>query len=315
MTTSQVRHGVKLSSLDDQLFAGAGLTKRALIDYLDALHGRMVPVLCDRPLSVVRTTGDTPFMQKNLPRYAPAWIERVTIWAAASRRDVHYALCNDRRTLLWFGNQRAVEYHPTLALASDLAHPTHLVIDVDPPSGGFAAAVRAAHLVRHTLEEAGLPSAVKTSGAKGVHVFVPLTTDTDGLDAAAATRAIAQRAERLAPGLVTTSFLKADRGDKVFLDATRTGAATVAAAYSPRARPGVPVSYPIGWEALDDVEPGELTITTAVGLLDGADPWVDAMPDPQPLPADLVAAGHEIPIPRVAAMHDGKRRRREARGR
>jgi DNA primase len=106
--------------------------------------------------------------------------------------------------------------------------------------------------------------------------------------------------------------LKADRGGKVFVDATRTGGATMVAAYSPRARPGVTVSYPVSWDELDDVRPTDFTITNVPALLDGRDPWDDEMPVAQTLPADLVAEGREIPIPRVAAMHEGKRRRREA---
>ncbi len=132
-------------------------------------------------------------------------------------------------------------------------------------------------------------------------------------DAAAATRAIARRAEQLDPALATTAFVKADRGGKVFVDATRTGGATVVAAYSPRARPGVPVSFPVAWDDLDDVAPGDFTIRTAPELLGDGDPWAELMPDPQRVPADLIAEGHEIPVARVAAMHEGKRRKRAAK--
>lgn len=313
MATGEERDGVKLTNLDEALFDGAGVTKRVLVDYLDAMHDRIVPVLRDRPLSVIRTTGDEPFMQKNLPRYTPPWVERVSIWAEASHREVSYGLCNDRRTLLWFANQRAVEYHPTLGLAADIWQPTHLVLDLDPPEGSaFDVVVAAARLIHQALDDAGLAGAVKTSGAKGLHVFVPVAEGTGADDAAAATRAIARRAEALDPTLATTAFLKEDRGGKVFLDATRAGGATVAAAYSPRARPGVPVSFPVGWAALDDVAPGDFTIADVPERLDGADPWADQMPAPQSLPDDLLAEGHEIPTPRVAAMHEGKRRKRAA---
>ena len=111
-------------------------TKRDLVDYLDAVAERIVPVLRGRPLSVIRVTGDQrPFMQKNVPKYTPDFVATVSVWAEASKREVSYALCDDRRTLLWFANQRAVEYHPTLALATQLHEPTHLVLDLDPPEG------------------------------------------------------------------------------------------------------------------------------------------------------------------------------------
>ena len=310
----ETRDGVDLTNLDQPLFEGAGATKRDHIDYLDGVADRVVPVLRDRPLSVIRTTrGQAPFMQKNLPDYTPDWVARVTVWAEASHRDVSYALCNDRRTLLWFGNQRAVEFHPALALAERLDHMTHLVLDLDPPGDAFGAAVAVAKLVREALSSAGLAGAVKTSGAKGLHVFVPIVPATSAHDAAAATRALAQRAAELDPAIATTAFLKEDRGGRVFVDATRTGGATVVAAYSPRARPDVPVSFPVGWDDLDDISPRDFTIKNAVAQLGDRDPWAEAMPPDQELPAELLTEGHEIPIPRVAAMHEGKRRKAKER--
>src|SRR6476661_4462861 len=196
------REGVSLTHLDEPLFDGADATKRDLVDYLDAVSGLILPELRGRPLSVIRVrAGQQPFMQKNLPDYAPPWVGSVTLWAESSRREVRYALCDDRRTLLWLANQRAVEYHPTLSLAGDLGRPTHLVLDIDPPPGGpFGQAVAAAHLIRQALT-----SAVKTSGSKGLHIYVPVQAG--GEEAAAATRAITVRAERLDPALATTAFI------------------------------------------------------------------------------------------------------------
>ena len=282
------------------------------------MHDRILPVLRDRPLSVIRVTrGQAPFMQKNVPKYTPEWVATVPLWAEASKRTVSYALCNDRRTLLWFANQRAIEYHPTLARVDRLDRATHLVLDLDPPDAdGFAKAVAAARLVRQALDDVGLAGSVKSSGAKGVHVFVPIDPQATTMeDAAAATRAIARRAELLDPQTATTAFLKADREGKVFVDATRTGGATVVAAYSPRARPGVPVSFPIAWDELDDVVPADFTILTALERLGDRDPWAEALPAPQRIPAELITEGHEIPTPRVAAMHEGKRRARADRDR
>jgi len=311
----EVRDGVSFTNLDQSLFDGAGATKRDLVDYLDAVSGRMVPALAGRLLSVIRVRpGQQNFMQKNLPKYAPDWIPRVTLWAEASKRDVTYAVCNDRRTLLWFANQRAVEYHPGLMKAGQWTAPTHLILDIDPPEGGaFDTAVRAALLVRDALADLGLAGAVKTSGAKGLHIFVPVK-DTAIEDAAAATRAIAARAEQLGPDIATTAFIKEDRGGKVFLDSTRAGGATVVAPYSPRARPGVPVSFPVSWDQIEGVTPGQFTVRTVPELLGAGDPWAELMPAPQRLSDALLAEGHAIPIARVQAMHEGKRRARAARG-
>ncbi|MET1071430.1 MAG: ATP-dependent DNA ligase, partial [Umezawaea sp.] len=299
MSTAEERDGVSLTNLDQPLFDGSEATKRDLVDYLDAVRDRIVPVLRDRPLSVMRVRpGQAPFMQKNLPKYTPEWVPRLPIWAEASKREISYGLCDDRRTLLWFANQRAVEYHPTLYPRDRWDHPTHLVLDLDPPEeNAFPLAVQAAHLVRRALADEGLAGAVKTSGAKGVHVFVPIE-DTPADDVAAATRAIAARAERLGPDVATSAFIVEDRGGKVYLDSTRAGGATVAAAYSPRLRPGAPVSFPVTWEELDRVSPGDFTLRTAADLLGDRDPWAESMPAPQKLGADLIAEGHTIPVAR-----------------
>jgi bifunctional non-homologous end joining protein LigD len=311
----ETREGVELTNLDQPLFDGAGATKRDLVDYLDAMSDRILPALADRPLSVIRVhRGQEAFMQKNVPKYTPDWVRTVKWWAESSKRDVSYALCNDRRTLLWFANQRAIEYHPALVRADRPDHVTHLVLDLDPPDAdAFSMAVRAARAVHRALTDVGLAGAVKTSGAKGLHVFVPIDRQASMEDAAAATRAIAVRAERLDPDIATTAFVKADRGGKVFVDATRVGGATVIAAYSPRVRPGVPVSFPVGWDDLDAITPADFTIQNALQQLGDRDPWRDYMPEPQRLSADLVAEGHDIPVARVQAMHEGKRRARAAR--
>ena len=306
--------GVSFTHLDEALFDGSNSTKRDLVDYLDAVCDRIIPVLEDRPLSVIRVhRGQEAFMQKNVPKYTPAWVPTVRFWAETSKRDVSYALCNDRRTLLWFANQRAVEYHPTLVLADHPQSLTHLVLDLDPPAAdAFGMAVAVARLVRQVLRDVGLEGAVKTSGAKGLHIFVPVA-DAPLEDSAAATRAIAARAAALGPEIATTAFMKEDRAGKVFVDSTRVGGATVVAAYSPRVRPGVPVSFPVKWDDLDDIAPAEFTIHTAIDQLGDNDPWAEGMPARQVLSAELIEEGHAIPLGRVEAMHEGKRRARAER--
>ncbi|MDQ2706381.1 MAG: non-homologous end-joining DNA ligase [Actinomycetota bacterium] len=304
---------VALTNLDQPLFDGADATKRDLVDYLDAVRDHLLPELVDRPLSVVRALrGQRPFMQKNTPKYAPDWVPRHAMWAHASKREVSYPLCNDRRTLLWLANQRAVEYHTTLFRVGQFDHPTHLVLDLDPPEeGGFGLAVRTAWLVREVLADAGLVGQVKTSGAKGLHVLVPVAATHD--EVAAATRALAARASRLDPELATTAFVREERGGRVFVDSTRAYGATVVAAYSPRVRAGTTVSFPVAWDELDRVAPGDFTVRGAAGLLGSDDPWASERPEPQPLDAVLVAEGEAIPVARVQAMHEGKRRARARR--
>jgi DNA ligase D-like protein (predicted polymerase) len=219
------RYGVALTNLDQVLFDGAGATKRDLVEYLDGVQERILPELRERPLSVIRVHRDQrPFMQKNVPKYAPPWLRRVSFWAETSKREVAYALCNDARTLMWFANQRAVEYHPTLIRMDLPDRVTHLVIDLDPPTpGAFSLAVRAAQLVRPALADAGLEGAIKTSGAKGLHVYVPIEPRVTLEEAAAVTRALAARVERLDTALATTAFVREERGGRC--SSTRRGSA------------------------------------------------------------------------------------------
>jgi DNA ligase D-like protein (predicted polymerase) len=309
VATSEARDGVALTNLDEPLFDGAETTKRDLVDYLDALHRQVIGALRDRPLSVIRALrGQKPFMQKNVPKYTPEWVATTSVWSATSKREIAYALCNDRRTLLWLANQRAVEFHPTLFRITETDSPTHLVLDLDPPEGGdFRSVVAAAESVRHALAEVGMDGAVKTSGSKGVHVFVPVT-GASTQEVALATRALAVRAEALDPAVATTAFIKADRDGKVFLDSTRAGGGSVAAAYSPRLRPGTPVSFPVGWSDLAHITPADFTLRTAPALLGDADPWTALMPTPQPLPVELVEQGRTIPAARAQALHEQLRR-------
>jgi DNA ligase D-like protein (predicted polymerase) len=304
------RDGVALTSLDAPLGDDLGVTKGELLDHLDAFADRLVAQLAGRPLTVKRVRpGQRAFMQRDVPKGAPGWVRTVPVWSYGAHREVHQVLCDDRRTLLWLGNQRAVEFHVPFTRAGE-REPTGLVVDLDPPEGADpGVVVRAAELVHQALTASGLTGAVKTSGSKGLHVVVPVR-GSGPEDVAAATRALARRAERLDPQLTTTAYIKEDRGGRVFLDSTRSGAGTIVAAYSPRVRPGLPVSIPVAWADLAGVRPDGTTVRTAAGVVGDGDPWAAALPDPQPLPADLVAEGHAIPVARVQAMHEGKRRKR-----
>jgi DNA ligase D-like protein (predicted polymerase) len=301
-----------LTHLYDELFDGAGATKRDLVDYMEAVADRLLPELRDRPLTVVRVRpGQRPFMQKNLPTSAPDWIPTVSIWSHASQREVRYPLCHDVRTLVWLAGQRAVELHPTVAdMSGDV---TRLVLDLDPPSDApFRLVVEAAAAVRDVLAQLRLASAVKTSGSSGLHVVVPVAA-LQPPDAAAATRALADRVASLAPHVATTAFLRDERHGRVYIDPTRSGTASLACAYSPRIRPGVPVSFPVPWDSLETLEPPQFTVRSVPALPPGPDIWAGTLTAVQALPDGLLEQGHAIPAPRVVAMHEGKRRARAAR--
>src|SRR5438477_11767899 len=175
--TRTMAGGVKLTNLEKVFWPGDGLTKGDLVEYYRAVAPALLPHLRNRPLTVKRypngIDGET-FFQKNAPKGTPEWVRTVTLPADSASRDVAYVLCNDLRTLLWLGNLASLELHPWLSRVDRLERPDWLVMDIDPLEGGFARSVRAALAAREVLRGHGLDGVCKTSGGKGVHVYVPL---------------------------------------------------------------------------------------------------------------------------------------------
>ena len=303
------RDGVELTNLDQPLFDGADATKRDLVDYLDGVRERILPELADRPLSVIRVhRGQEAFMQKNVPKYTPEWVR--TVRALGRDLEARGATTRSATTAARSCGSPTNARSSTTPPSRTVADPEHQTPS-DPRSrstggrrlrhGGAGRPTRPAG-ARPTL---GLDGVVKTSGAKGVHVFVPVVA-TPMADVAAATRAIAARAAALGPDVATTAFLKEDRDGKVFVDPTRVGGGTVVAAYSPRVRPGVPVSFPAGvgrarrGEAVGFHDPhGDRRAGRTAGLLGRP---------------DAGAAVDPTGAARRGACDPGAARRRDARG-
>ena len=283
--------GVEPSNLDKVFWPEKGLTKGDLIAYFQRVAACIVPAIRDRPLTVKRYPDGIhgfSFFQKNAPKYAPPWVRTVTLPAESAKRDVNYILCNSERTLLWLANQGSVELHPWLSRVGRLERPDHLVMDLDPPEGAFDRAVEIAFLVKEVLEAVGLSAAAKTSGAKGIHLFVPLQRRYHYREVRAAADEVARRVKERAPDRATTEFHIAQRGDRLFLDAGRNApGAHVVAAYSPRARPAASVSYPVSWDELERIRPEDFTIENVPALIEKGDRWKELMPPPQALPAEL----------------------------
>jgi bifunctional non-homologous end joining protein LigD len=283
------------TNLDKPLWPQDGITKGDLIEYYRAVGPALVPALRGRPLTVKRypngIDGET-FYQKNAPKGTPEWVKTVRLPAESAKREVDYILCNDTRTLLWLGNLASIELHPWLSRVDRLERPEWLVLDVDPPEDQFDLAVRTALLTNEVLRERGIEGCAKTSGAKGVHVYVPLQRRYGYDQVNRAAHAIATLVAERDPSLVTAEFKRAERGGRVFLDYTRSRMGQhVVAAYSPRARPGAPVSFPVAWSDLERVEPLDFTLRTVPKLLrrGGGDPWRELCPAGQTIPADLLA--------------------------
>ncbi len=285
--------GVELSNLRKVFWPDEGLTKGDLVGYFDAVAPFILPALRNRPLTVIRFPDGLKggsFYQKDTPKYAPSWVRTISLRAESARRQVRYTLCNDKRTLRWLANQACIELHPWLSRADRLERPDHLVFDLDPPQDAFERSVQVALVLKEVLDEIGLDGLPKTSGGKGVHVYVPLQRRYDYPVVRSAALAIGHRVEERMPEEATAEVRIAKRGGRVFLDPGRNApGAHVVAPYSPRARPGGTVSFPVTWEDLGQVKPRDFTIRNVPGLLAKSDPWKKLMPRPQVLPREIVA--------------------------
>ncbi len=238
----------------------------------------------------------------------------MTFWAETSKRNVSYALCNDRRTLLWFANQRAVEYHPTLVLAVRPDRVTHLVLDLDPPDGdGFARAVRAAHLVRRALTTRARRRREDERGQGGARVRARRRRGVRSRKRPPRRGPSRREPSALDPAIATTAFMKEDRGGKVFVDSTRVGGATVGRGLQPEGAAGRAGVVPGGVGRARRRRASDFTVHTALRRSATATRGRRRMPAPQPLSDELIAEGQAIPVARVQAMHEGKRRARARR--
>jgi bifunctional non-homologous end joining protein LigD len=286
---------IEVSRPEKLLWPDLGITKRAYVDYLIAVSEHMLPWVQRRPMTVIRAPDGVDgerYYQKAAPKYAPEWIDRISLPAPSAKRDLDYPICDDAAALAWFGNQAALEFHPAPVRVDRVERPDLLVVDVDPPEGEFSAAVEVVTLVVEVLEDLGLSTGVKTTGGKGLHVVVPIERRYPPSELRAAAAALTATVAARRPELVTDAFRKAERGGRVMLDPSRNGGAnaTIVSPYSPRIRPEGTVSFPLAPEELGTAAPERYTLATAVGLLGGAGPqrWAGLAEERQRLPAGLL---------------------------
>lgn len=270
---------IALSNVERMVFPADGIRKGEVIAYYENVAELMLPELRRRPLTIGRFTGsidDGGFYQKHARKHYPPWIERIEL---GGKTRVEYPLCDSADALVYFANQGAITFHVITCRAETPDHPDEIVFDLDPPDGGFELVRRVARLLHELLGSLGLPTFVKTSGSKGLHVIVPLD-GADGFDVVGRLgSAVAARLCRLHSDLVTTEFYKADRRGRLFLDTMRNApGATVVAPYSLRPRAGAPVSTPIAWSDVDDptLRPDGFHLRDVRARLDQrGDPWRD----------------------------------------
>ena len=247
---------VRLSSADRVLFPDDGVTKGDLFEYYGAVAPVLVPHLRDRPFTMKRWReglAGGSFFQKQAPKGIPDWLPTRTFTThprEGGSREVDFPLVNSREALLWMVQMHCIDMNAWYSRVDRPDRPDYVLFDLDPPDGEFALAVRAARLVRAELNELGLRSYVKTSGADGIHVLVPITRRYGFDRTHAFAEEVSKRLAEANPGTITTEWLKRKR-EGVLLDYHQNGAGkTIASVYSVRPKPGAPVSTPLEWDEL-----------------------------------------------------------------
>ena len=244
---------LKLSNLEKVLYPATGFTKRQVIDYYVRIAPAMLPHLEGRALTRKRYPNGVDgefFYEKNAPQHRPDWVKTAPIWSGSNRRTVHYILADDLATLVWLANLAAIELHPSLALAEDIACPTMMVFDLDPgPPANIVHCCQVAFWLREIFEKFGLESFPKTSGSKGLQVYVPLNTPTTYDETKSFARALAQLLEHEHRDMVVSDMKKSVRTGKVFVDWSQNDDhKTTICVYSLRARERPTVSTPVSWD-------------------------------------------------------------------
>ena len=247
---------VRLSSADRVLFPESGITKGDLFAYYDAVAPTLVPHLRDRPFTMKRWRegiAGGSFFQKQAPKGIPDWLPTRTFTThprEGGSREVDFPLVNSREALLWMVQMHCIDMNAWYSRIDKPKRPDYVLFDLDPPDGEFPLAVRAALLVKEALDGLELRSYVKTSGADGIHVLVPIARRYGFDRTHAFAETVSKRLAEENPGVITTEWLKKKR-DGVLLDYHQNGAGkTIASAYSVRPKPGAPVSTPLEWDEL-----------------------------------------------------------------
>ena len=245
-----------VSNLNKVLYPKAGFTKGQVIDYYIRIAPVLLPHLKDRPLTMKRYPNGVDgmfFYEKNCPSHRPAWVKTAKVWSHGNQRDMHYCLAQDLPTLVWAANLADLELHTSLARKKDVAKPTMMVFDLDPgPPADIVQCCQVAIWLRDLLAGMKLKSWAKTSGSKGVQVYVPLNTPATFDQTKALSRALAEHLEREHPELVVHRMLKALRGGKVLVDWSQNDEhKTTVNVYSLRAKEQPTVSTPVTWEEVE----------------------------------------------------------------
>jgi bifunctional non-homologous end joining protein LigD len=252
-------HELKLTNLDKVLYPKAGFTKGEMVDYYAKVAPAIVPHLSGRAVTLRRFPEgvddlDAAFFEKRCPKHRPKWVKTTRVKAGPNAGDIDFCVCEGRPTLIWMAQLAAIELHPSLSLGKKHEQPTVLAFDLDPgPPAGILDCSRVALRLRELLGQVGLECFAKTSGSKGMQLYVPLNTATSYDETRPFAQAIARLIAKQTPDEVLAKMgKKTDRSGKVFIDWYQNNERkTTISVYSLRARERPTASTPLGWDEIE----------------------------------------------------------------
>jgi len=247
---------LKLSNLDKVLYPAVGFTKGQVIDYYARIAPVLVPHLAGRPLTMKRYPGGVDaeyFYEKNAPAHRPDWVKTAPVWSEGPHRTMHYIVAGDLPTLVWLANLASLELHPSLSLAKQIEMPTSIVFDLDPgPPANIVQCAQVGLWLKEIFDHFGLQSFPKTSGSKGLQVYVPLNTPITYERSKPFAHALARLLEDRHRDLVVSDMKKELRKNKVLVDWSQNDQhKTTVSVYSLRARERPTVSTPVTWDEVE----------------------------------------------------------------
>ncbi|HXO67308.1 MAG TPA: non-homologous end-joining DNA ligase [Candidatus Dormibacteraeota bacterium] len=254
---------LKLSNLDKVLYPASGFTKAQVIDYYTRVAPALLPHMAGRPLTLKRYPDgvESPyFYEKKCPSHRPPWFRTAPVWSGRNREEINYCVVDDLPSLIWVANMASLELHISLARAEDIHQPTMMVFDLDPgPPAAIRQCCEVGLELRQLFAELKLESFPKTSGSKGLQVYVPLNTRVTYEETKPFALAVAQQMERKHPDLVLSKMTKELRKGKVFVDWSQNDDhKTTVSVYSLRARERPTVSTPVTWAEVEAHHRGKL---------------------------------------------------------
>jgi bifunctional non-homologous end joining protein LigD len=263
---------LSLSNLDKVLYPRAGFTKGQVIDYYTRIAPVLLPHLRDRPLTLKRYPNGVEakfFYEKRCPSHAPGWVQTASVWSGRNEGNIDFCLCQDLPTVVWLANLADLELHTPMARAPDMDHPTMIAFDLDPgPPANIVNCARVALELRRAFAFWDLQAFPKTSGSKGMQLYLPLNTRVTYEDTRAFSRGVAHVLARRDPDNVLIDMNKARRTGKVFVDWSQNDRhKTTVNVYSLRAMDRPTVSTPLTWDEVSDIADGDAMTFTSDDVL------------------------------------------------